>query len=231
VLGVAFGPFAVVAPHGLGWFFHRQYDRALEVESIGASFFAFAHAAAGVHLHILLTSGGSHGIAGSAAKTVGTLLTLFMAVALAVQYVSYFRAPATTERLIVACAAVVTTYIVFSKVFSPQYLVWLSPLILLIGGRRGLRASVLLFVILGVTQIFEPYYYSLYWSMDAPWVDYLVFFRNLLVIGLLGLLVWPDPSERHAKQLDPGRVAGLGRAVDDDALDPHVALRRLEPDG
>ena len=231
VLAVAFGPFAVVAPHGLGWFFHRQYDRALEVESIGASFFAFAHSAAGVHLHILLTSGGSHGIAGSAAKRVGSLLTVLMVVALAVQYVRYFRAPASAQRLVVACAAVVTTYIVFSKVFSPQYLVWLSPLVLLIGGRRGLRASMLLFVILGVTQIFEPYYYSLYWSMDAPWVVYLVLFRNLLVIGLLGLLVWPDPSERYAKQLDPGRVAGFGRAVDDDALDPHVALRRLEPDG
>jgi uncharacterized membrane protein len=231
VLAIAFGPFAVVAPHGLAWFFHRQYDRALEVESVGASFFAVAHAAAGVHLHIVLTSGGSHGIAGSAAKTVGTLLTVLMLAALAAQYVSYFRAPATTERLVAACAAVVTTYIVFSKVFSPQYLVWLAPLVLLIGGRRGLRVSVLLFVILGVTQIFEPYLYTEYFRMNTPWVAYLVFFRNLLVVGLLGLLVWTDPSDRYAEQLDPGRVAGLGRAVDDDALDPHVALRRLEPDG
>jgi len=90
---------------------------------------------------------------------------------------------------------------------------------------------VLLFVILGVTQIFEPYLYTEYFRMNTPWVAYLVFFRNLLVVGLLGLLVWPGPSNRHAEQLDPGGVARLGRAVDDDALDPHVALRRLEPDG
>ena len=210
VFAAAFGPFAIVAPHGLTWALHRMTVRPLEVESVGASFFTVAHALAGVHLHIVLSSGGSHGIAGPAARAVSTALAVCMLVALAVVYVRYLRGSRTTDDLIAACATVVVVYIVFSKVFSPQYDLWLVPLVLLMGGRRGLRASVLLMVILGVTQIFEPYHYVEYFQLSTPWVAYVVFFRNLLVVGLLGLLVWPQPSKQHAQQLDPVRATGFG---------------------
>ena len=210
VFAVTVGPFAIVAPHGLTWALHRETARPLEVESVGASFFAVAHALAGVHLHVVLSSGGSHGIAGPAARAVSNALALCLLVALAVVYTRYLRGPRTSEDLIAACATVVTVYIVFSKVFSPQYDLWLVPLVLLMGGRRGLRASVLLLVILGVTQVFEPYHYVEYFHMATPWVAYVVFFRNLLVVGLLGLLVWPQPLQQHAQQLDPVRAPGFG---------------------
>ena len=92
VLAAVFGPFAIIAPHGVTWALHVETARALEVESVGASFFAFAHALFGVHLHIVLTSGGSHGIAGPGARTVSTLLAVAMVAALAAAYVRYFRA-------------------------------------------------------------------------------------------------------------------------------------------
>ena len=210
VLAAVLGPFAIVAPHGLTWALHVETARALEVESVGASFFAFAHALFGVHLHVVLTSGGSHGIAGPGARTVSALLAVAMVAALAAAYVRYSLRARGPEDLVAAAATVVVVYIVFSKVFSPQYLVWLIPLVLLIGGRRGLRASALLIVILAVTQIFEPYNYVHYFRMSTPWVAYVVFFRNLLVVGLLGLLVWPRPIEQHAQQLDPARTTGFG---------------------
>jgi len=210
VLAAAAVPFAIVAPHGLTWALHRESVRPLEIESVGAAFFAVAHSLAGVHLHIVLSGGGSHGIAGPAARAVSTALGLAMLAALAALYVRYFRGPRRAEDLVLACTSVVVTYVVFSKVFSPQYLVWLVPLVLLIGGRRGLRASVLLFAILGVTQVFEPYHYVEYFHMRTTWLSLVVFARNLLVVSLLGLLVWPQPSEQHAEQLDPARAAGLG---------------------
>ncbi len=71
---------------------------------------------------------------------------------------------------------------------------WLVPLVPLIGGKRGVRAAALLLAILAVTQIFEPYRYDQYWHMRTPWLVWVVVARNLLVIGLLVLLVWP--SER-----------------------------------
>ena len=208
VFAAAIGPFLVVAPHGLTWALQREQVRPLEVESIGAGFFMVAHALTGAHVHIVLSGGGSHGIAGGAAKAVANALAVAAAAALVAVYVRYLRSSHTTEDLLVACASVVAAYIVFSKVFSPQYVLWLVPLVPLLGGRRGLRASVLLLVILGVTQIFEPYHYVQYFHQSA-WVAYVVFFRNLLVVGLLGLLVWPQPSGQHAKQLDPARATGF----------------------
>lgn len=210
VLAAAIGPFAIVAPHGLTWALHRETARPLEVESIGASFFAVLHALAGVPVHVVLSNGGSHAIAGSAARAVANALAVCMVVALVVVYLRYLRGPRTPDDLIAACAAVVAVYIVFSKVFSPQYDLWLIPLVLLVSGRRGLRASVLLLVILGVTQIFEPYHYVDYFRMSTPWVAYVVFLRNMLVVGLLGLLVWPQPLNEHAQQLDPARAPGFG---------------------
>ncbi|MGD0715030.1 MAG: hypothetical protein ABSB24_12730 [Gaiellaceae bacterium] len=210
VLATAFGPFVIVTPHGLWWALHLEFVRPLEVESIGASFYAVAHLLAGVHLHVVLSSGGSHGFAGSAPKAVSSALGLVMLVVLAWIYAVYLRGRRTPEDLVTACAAVVAAYIVFSKVFSPQYLLWLVVLVPLIGGRRGLRASALLLVVLGVTQIFEPYRYPQYFHMSTAWLIWVVFVRNLLVIALLGVLALPQPSERQAEGLDPARAAGLG---------------------
>ncbi|HEY5058056.1 MAG TPA: glycosyltransferase 87 family protein [Gaiellaceae bacterium] len=209
VLAAAVGPFLIWAPHGLTWALNREQVRPLEVESIGAGFFMVAHALTGAHIHVVLSGGGSHGIAGGTAKAVSTALSVAMLAALVAIYARYFRSRHTNEDLLVACASVVVAYIVFSKVFSPQYLLWLAPLVPLLGGRRGLRASALLLVILAVTQIFEPYRYAQYFRQSTTWIPYVVFLRNMLVVGLLGLLVWPQRSKGDAEQLDAARAPGL----------------------
>jgi 4-amino-4-deoxy-L-arabinose transferase-like glycosyltransferase len=100
---------------------------------------------------------------------------------------------------VAGCAAAVAAYIAFGRVFSPQYLVWLVPLVPLVAGRRGLRASALLLAVLGLTQVFEPYRYIEYWSSFTPWVTWSVVIRNALVLGLLGVLVWPEPRAHEAR--------------------------------
>ncbi len=193
VFVIVVGPFALIAPHGLSWALHREATRPLEIESIGAGFFAAAHEIAGVHLHVVKAAA-SHGLAGSAPDAARTVLAVAMVAALLAIYRRYLRGRRTPDELVVACSAAVAAYIVCSRVFSPQYLVWLVPLVPLIGGRRGVRAAALLLAILAVTQIFEPYRYDQYWHMGTPWLVWVVVARNLLVIGLLVLLVWP--SER-----------------------------------
>jgi hypothetical protein len=204
VIAVCVVPFLAVAPHGLWWALQRQFSRPLQVESLGAAFFGAAHELAGVRLHVV-KSAGSDNLVGSGPHLAATLSGLATIVALVAVYWLYARSGRTREQLVVSCAAAVTAYVAFSKVFSPQYLVWLIPLVPLVGGRRGLRAGALLLVIVGLTQIWEPYKYYLYYRTFTPWITWLVVARDLLVLVLVGLLV--RPSDGDADELDRGRAA------------------------
>jgi len=204
VVAVISVPFAIVGPHGMSWALHRQLNRPLQVESLGAAIFAAAHQIAGVHLHVA-KGAGSDNLLGSGPHLAATLSGILTLVAPLVVYALYLRSEGTREQLAAASVAAVTAYIAFSKVFSPQYLVWLIPLVPLVGGRRGLRASALFFLIVGMTQIWEPYRYNAYYQSFPPWLTWLVVARDLLVVALVGVLIWP--SGGNADELDPVRPA------------------------
>jgi Glycosyltransferase family 87 len=197
-------PFLIIAPHGVSWALHRQFNRPLQVESLGAVFFAAAHQIAGVHLHVV-KSAGSDNLIGSGPHLLATLSGVITVLAILGIYALYARSGRTREDLITACVAAVTAYIAFSKVFSPQYLVWLIPLVPLVGGRRGLRASALFLVILGLTQIWSPYRYGDYHLLRDAWLVWVAVARDLLVLVLLAVLV--RGSGRDADELDAARPA------------------------
>jgi hypothetical protein len=204
VVAALSGALVAVAPHGVSWALHRQLVRPLQVESLPAALFAAAHAIGGLHLHVVKRAG-SDNLIGSGPDTAATLAGVATIVAIATVYVLYARSSRTREQLVVSSVAAVTAYIAFSKVFSPQYLVWLIPLVPLVGGRRGVRATVLLVAILGMTQIWEPYRYFAYYHAFAPWLVALVLVRDLLVVVLLAVLLWPSGGD--ANELDRGRPA------------------------
>jgi hypothetical protein len=204
VVAAVSGTLAVAAPQGIWWALHRQLVRPLQVESLPAAFFAAAHVIGGVHLHVVKRAG-SDNLIGSGPDLASTLSGIATVVAVASVYVLYTRSDRTREQLVVSSVAAVVAYIAFSKVLSPQYLVWLIPLVPLVGGRRGLRASALLLVVLGMTQIWEPYRYYAYYKTFAPWLTTLVVVRDLLVVALLAVLLWPSGGD--ADELDRGRPA------------------------
>ena len=75
------------------------------------------------------------------------------------------------------------------KVLSPQFLIWLVPVVPLVGGLRGLRASALLAVGLVLTQLWFP---SRYWDLAReldPLPSTLVLIRDLVLVALLVVLV------------------------------------------
>jgi hypothetical protein len=202
-------PYLIAAPHGIAWALRRQLDRPLQVESFPAAFFAVAHLIAGVHLHVV-KSAGSDNLVGSWPDLASTLSGVVTALAVLAVYVVYARSSRTREELAVASVAAVTAYVAFSKVFSPQYLIWLIPLVPLVGGRRGIRAGALLIVTVGMTQVWEPWRYGHYYRTFAPWLTSLVVVRDLLVVAMLAVLLWPASrsdtatfSGRNADELDP----------------------------
>jgi hypothetical protein len=215
VVVVTVAPFAVVGPHGISWALRYEARRPLQVESVAATVFAAAHELAGGTLQTV-QSFGSRNLVGHGADTAASLLGALTVLALIGIYAAYLRSRRGREELVLAAVAAVTAYVVFSKVFSPQYLVWLIPLVPLIGGRDGVRATALFLAILGVTQIWEPYHYDHYYRFTNPWLVWLVIGRNVLVVALLVLVVRPllrrarDPAEASstAARLDydlPGR--------------------------
>ena len=72
---------------------------------------------------------------------------------------------------------------------SPQFLIWLVPLVPLVRGRRGLAASLLLGAALIATQIFFPQrYWEYIFHLHLAW---LVLLRNLILVALLATLSLP----------------------------------------
>lgn len=175
-------PLALVAPGGVASSIFRQTGRDLQVESVGAS--------------ILLVVGdpqiafqdGSWSLVGSTARAVGLLSTVAgFVVLLMIWAASLLR----RERLgnpALAYAAVVAVVLVFAKVLSPQYLVWLTPLAALVRGRIGLASCSLLGVACVLTQSVYPARYEELLAQETLPVALLVV-RNGLLVMVVVLLV------------------------------------------
>jgi hypothetical protein len=188
VFGAVVLPFAAISPGGVWHAFWVQAGRPLQIESLGAGILLAAHRLFGVGL-AMESSHGSQNLAGGAAETFAVLSTLVQAAVLVAIWVWYARGPASRERLLAGCAGAVCAFIAFGKVLSPQFLIWLIPLVPLVLGRRGLVASAVLAAALVVTQLWFP---SRYWELalrfDAA-TSWLVLLRDVLLVGLTALLV------------------------------------------
>jgi len=199
VLVVAWVPFLVLAPDGVWHSFWVQASRPLQIESLGAAFLLAAHHAFGLGL-TLESSHGSQNLAGVGPDTFAVISSALQLFALVATWILFARGPATRERLLLASAAALVAFVAFGKVLSPQFLIWLIPVVPLVYGRRGLIASVVLAAALVVTQLWFPYRYwdlALHFGALESW---LVLLRDVLLVALfvwlaLGL-VDRDP-ERH----------------------------------
>jgi Glycosyltransferase family 87 len=186
-----FLPFLVVAPHGVWDALTRQTNRPLQIEALGAGFLLVAHQLVDVGV-TMRSSHGSQNLAGAGPDALAAIQTVVQLSALVAVSVWFARGPADRERLVRASAAAVCAFVAFGKVLSPQFLIWLIPLVPLVRGRRGLAAGGLLAVALALTQLWFPYrYWDLVFHFPAL-QSYLVLARDLTLVALLAVLVWPE---------------------------------------
>jgi Glycosyltransferase family 87 len=187
-LAVFVVPFLAVAPHGVWSSIHRQASRPLQIESLGSAALLAAHQLGGLHLK-LVTSHGSQNLAGSLPRALGTIEGALLVVTLVGIWIAAARGPARPERLVRYSAAAVTAFVAFDKVLSPQFMIWLVPLVPLVRGRRGLVASALLGLALLLTQLWFP---IRYWDLAlhfAAFPSWLVVARDLTLLALLATLL------------------------------------------
>ena len=204
-----FLPFAVLSPGGLQASFHSQLARPLQLESLGSALLIAVHHLAGTHLTVV-SQFGSQNPSGSGVHALGVASTAVSAVAVTGIWLLFERGPATGERLVAHAAAAVAVLLAFGKVFSPQFLIWLVPLVPLVRGRRGFGAGVLLAAALALTQAWFPRHYWPLANRLAPTQSWLLLVRDLAVVALAALLAWPR-AEREPLGEGRARLAALGR--------------------
>ena len=188
VVALAFLPFIVLAPGGVWNSLSNQAGRPLQIESLGSGLLLAAHQLFGTS--ITMSSGhGSQNLAGTTADALAVTQTILQVAAVLAVWILFARGPAGRERLLQASAAALVAFVALGKVLSPQFLIWLIPVVPLVRGRRGLAASVLLAAALVLTQLWFPYRYwdlALHFAAFPSWV---VFLRDLVLVGVLAVLL------------------------------------------
>jgi len=180
VVAAAFAPFVALAPGGLWATLEEQASRAIQIESlVGTALLTFAHPTE-------FDSLGAKSIAGYHAAAVIT--TVVEAAVLIGLWLGFARGEMVADRFVRYLAACVCTFIALGKVLSPQYLIWLVPLVPLVRGRRGLIATALLGAAMIVTQYYYPGHYGSVTDGSLAW---LVFVRDLALLVVLALLALP----------------------------------------
>jgi len=202
-------PFAALAPAGVWHSLTVQLDRPLQVESLGAAVLMVAQHLGGVSL-TTVTTHGSQNLAGGLPDAVAAASTVLAVVVVATIWIRFARVRRPGgDSVVVASAAAVATLVAFGKVFSPQFLIWLVPLVPLVRGRRGLAATLLLFTALGLTQTWFPDgYWQLALRHSDPYAGYLLL-RDLAVVAIAVVLAWPARLQDEALGKERSRLEAL----------------------
>jgi uncharacterized membrane protein len=212
-------PFAVIAPGGLWDSFHAQSSRGLQIESLGSAVLLAAHQLGLYEATVVrgATGAATRDLAGSLPDALATVTSLLQIAAVLAVWLLYLREPRSPERLVLASTAAVAGFLVFNRFVSPQYLVWLIPLVLLLPGRTGLVATGLVAASLVLAQIWF-FHYSRVFELER--ITWLVVARDtallaLYVLLLLRLKTSTPSSEKTSSQSGLRRSRARSLAVAD----------------
>ncbi len=181
---VVAAPFLATGPGGLGFSYWMQAARGLHGESLAGSLLLAADTVGLFDARLAPLSPGSLDLEGALPEIAASVMTVLLLAAFAWDWRTAFRASATAEALVVAVAFSVTAVVALAKIVSPQYLVWLVPLVPLVGGRRGRIATATLAGAMVLTQIQQ---YAWEGFHVEPWGAWLLVARNAAILAMLVL--------------------------------------------
>jgi hypothetical protein len=183
-------PFLALAPHGVWESIVRQTTRPVQIESLASALLLAGHHLWGLGL-TMESSRGSQNLVGSLPDALGGASSIVLAVILVGLWIAAARGPATPDRLIRYTAASLAAFVALGKVLSPQFLIWLLPVVPLVRGRRGLWASALLGAALLLTQVWFPIRYFDLVAFE-PFPSWVLLVRDLVLVALLVVLTAPE---------------------------------------
>jgi hypothetical protein len=194
-------PFVALAPAEAWFSIRAQLTRGVQVESLSGNLVvALSVAADHVGLGTLgvgVDEGGtgevrSADVTGALGQVAGALGGLAVVVIVLALWVAAWRGPdASGARLVRDCAAVVAAQLALGRVLSPQFVLWLVPLVPLVAGRRGRVATALLALALVATQLWFPDLYRDYVNERGAAETTYLLGRNALLLAVLVVLAAP----------------------------------------
>jgi hypothetical protein len=172
-------PFAVVGAGGLRFSYRVQAERGLEIQSLAASAILAAHRLEGEPVRYGRRPPGGTKILGGTARTAAAVTSIAELLAIAAAALLYARrrmplVPAFVTSLVAAAA--------FAKVFSPQYVDWLVPLVPV----AGIVESIALVPALLFTRLVFDRQDDIHRTGAAVWW---LLARNLWIVGLYALVM------------------------------------------
>jgi hypothetical protein len=187
VVVAVFAPFAVLAPGGLKASLQEQATRGLQVESLGGSILGAAHRL-GAGYHIVVSHAPfSFDVAGPGADAVATVLSLVVLAATAAAWWLLRAGPVDRDRSLRAVAATAVGFVAFAKVLSPQYLLFLVPLVPLVD---SVTAWAGLLLALGLTQVWARFPEPFLQITHLGAVVWAAVARNVVLVVLYAFLLY-----------------------------------------
>ena len=202
-----FLPFFALAPSEALWPIRVQLERGLHAESLGGSALVAAHVLTlQLDLHgfpmptvPVRLDESSNGLStaelvGASADVIGALSTIATVALLVWLWARFGRGPSSPDRLVLVVAATLSVELAVGRVLSPQFLIWLLPVVPLVVGRRGQVASALLAAALLLTHAWFPGPYRDYVNLLSAGPTALLLVRNAVLLALLAALVVPGTA-------------------------------------
>jgi hypothetical protein len=180
---------------------HSQLGRHLQFESTLASVALFGHAVAGFGVGFF-PEAHTYALGGARGNAFGVATTVITIGGLAAVWLRSTRAAQSAEGLVLFYAAAIAIVVAFGHVLSPQYLIWLIPLVPLVRGDLGRLVTALLVGACILTNLWFPkYFVRAIQTLDSGSI-LLLTARNALLVAIAVLLaraVWRLPQDGSAR--------------------------------
>jgi Glycosyltransferase family 87 len=182
------GPFAIVGWDGLWESVDAQAERALQIESLGGALLLAAHRLGVYEAEVVRgsTLALSRDLAGAVPDALAVATGIVQVFGIVLVAWLFARGDRGGERLVAATAATVAVFLAFARFLSPQYAVWLVPLVPLVAAPFGVVASALLAGALVLAQLWFFHYSEVF---DLEGIVWLVVVRDVMLLALAAVLV------------------------------------------
>jgi uncharacterized membrane protein len=204
VAAVIIVPFLALAPHGLAESFRAQAARALQVESLFGSLLGVADRLGWYGAHVVHRTGHaiSYDLTGTLPRVLAGISSAAQLAAVLLVAWLYWRGRDEPQRLASAFAAAVAGFLAFSRFFSPQYLVWLVPLVVLLQPLEWLLTAAALVL----AQVWFFHYRDVFALGGYIW---LVALRDVLVVTLFVVLCGRAVEDQDTVLLEDEAPVGV----------------------